>query len=319
MSDSDVTSLESGRPAEDIRAVPVRRPGRWVAAFIVLVIAASIVRSIVTNKNFQWGVVWQYLSDPRILHGVVATLYLTGLSMVIGVLLGILLAVMRLSPNPIVSGASWLYIFFFRGTPLLVQIIFWFSISALFQPSGSIGLGVPFGPALVHLNANAVITKLAAAVLGLGLNEGAYMAEIVRAGIISVDEGQSEAASSLGMGRLQIMRHIVLPQAMRVILPPTGNETISMLKNSSLASAIAFAELLYAAQGIYSQNFETIPLLITASIWYLIMTSVAYVGQYFLERKVGQGFSRAERATMRERWLALGQGGAGQGGGGVLG
>ncbi len=308
MGDSDLTKLTQapGRSAGDIKAVPVRRPGRWLVAFVVLVIAASIVRSIVTNKRFYWSTVWHYMSDPRILHGVTATLYLTALSMLIGVLLGILMAVMRLSPNPIVSGASWLYIYFFRGTPLLVQIIFWYNLAALFPV---IGLGVPFGPSFVHLNSNTVITQLVAALLALGLNEGAYMAEIVRAGIISVDEGQSEAAASLGMSRLQIMRHIVLPQAMRVILPPTGNETISMLKNTSLVSTIAFAELLYEAQSIYASNFQTIPLLITASIWYLILTSIAYIGQYFLERKVGEGFSRTERVTMRQRWLALNPGG----------
>ncbi len=311
MSDSEPTEMETpGRPAGDIKAVPVRRPGRWLAALILLLVAGSAVRWIVTNKDFHWAVVWHYLSDGRILSGAVVTLYATGLAMVVGVVLGMLLAVMRLSPNPIVSGASWLYIFFFRGTPLLVQIIFWFNIGALYQPSGLIPLGVPFGPALVHLNANSVISPFVAGILlALGLNEGAYMAEIVRAGIISVPEGQSEAAASLGMGRLKIMRHIVLPQAMRVILPPTGNETISMLKNTSLVSVIAVGELLYKAQGIYSQNFETIPLLIVVSIWYLIMTSIAYVGQYFLERRVSQGFSRAERATMRERWLSFGGGG----------
>ncbi|HEY2654757.1 MAG TPA: amino acid ABC transporter permease [Solirubrobacteraceae bacterium] len=307
MGDSELTDVTDapGRPAGDIKAVPVRRPGRWLAAFAVLVIAASIVRSIVTNKRFDWGLVWHYMGDPRVIHGVIATLYLTGLAMSIGVILGILLAVMRLSPNPIVSGASWLYIYFFRGTPLLVQIVFWYNIAALFPV---IGLGIPFGPSLVHLNGNTLITQFVAALLGLGLNEGAYMAEIVRAGIISVDEGQSEAASSLGMGRLQIMRHIVLPQAMRVILPPTGNETISMLKNTSLVSVIAFAELYYETSEIAASNFKTIQLLIVASLWYLIMTSVAYVGQYFLERKVGEGFSRTERVTMRDRWLAFGAG-----------
>jgi polar amino acid transport system permease protein len=298
-----------GRP-EEIKAVPVRRPGRWIVAFIVLVVLASVVRAIVSNPNFEWGTVWHYMSDPQILHGVVATIYLTVTAMVIGVVLGVILAVMRLSPNPVVSGASWIYIFFFRGTPVLVQIIFWFNISALFP---HIDLGVPFGPALIHADGNKIITTFVAAMLALGLNEGAYMAEIVRAGIVSVSEGQTEAAESLGMGRLQIMRHIVLPQAMRVMLPPTGNETISMLKSTSLVSVIGFAELLYETTQIYAQNYETIPLLITASIWYLIMTSVAYVGQYFLERKFGQGFSRSQQATMKERWLSLGAGGAGGG------
>jgi polar amino acid transport system permease protein len=301
VSTSELSDERTGRP-EDIKAVPVRRPGRWIAAFIVLVVAASIVRSIITNKHFEWHTVGQYLFNSRILHGVLVTLELTVLSMIIGVVLGVLLAIMRQSPNPIVSGASWLYIFFFRGTPLLVQLLFWYNITSLFP---KIALGIPFGPSFIHANGNSLITPLAAALLGLGLNEGAYMAEIVRAGIISVDEGQTEAAQSLGMTRLMTMRRIVLPQAMRVILPPTGNETISMLKNTSLVSVIAYTELLYSAQQIYDVNFQTIPLLIVASIWYLVMTSVAYVGQYFIERRFGRGFTRAEQASMRARWLGF--------------
>jgi polar amino acid transport system permease protein len=211
------------------------------------------------------------------------------------------LAVMRLSSNPLVSGGSWLYIWFFRGTPVLVQLLFWYNVSALYP---KIALGIPFGPALVHLNANTLITPFAAAILGLGLNEGAYMAEIVRAGLISVPEGQTDAAQSLGMTRLQTMRRIVLPQAMRVIIPPTGNETISMLKTTSLVSAIAVADLLFAAEGIYSSNFKTIQLLIVASIWYIVCTSVLYVGQYYLERYYGRGSSRGEeRGTLAGRVL----------------
>jgi polar amino acid transport system permease protein len=302
---SELTESRTGRP-EDIQAVPVRRPGRWIAAVIVLVIAASLVRSVLTNSNFQWHVVGQYVFDSRILHGVLVTLELTVISMAIGILLGILMAVMRRSPNPIVSGASWLYIWFFRGTPLYVQLLFWGFFGALYK---TIDLGIPFGPSFIHLNTNATITLYVAALLGFGLNEGAYMAEIVRAGILSVDEGQTEAAQSLGMGRLQIMRLIVLPQAMRVILPPTGNETISMLKNTSLAVAVGGVfELLTQTQHIYDATYQTIPLLIVACLWYLAMTSVAYVGQYFIERRFGRGFSRAERASMRERWFALGGG-----------
>jgi polar amino acid transport system permease protein len=291
---------------EEIKAVPVRHPGRWIVAVIVLLIAASIIRSVVTNKNFGWHYVGQYLFDPRVLHGVVATIYMTVLSMMIGILLGIVFAVMRLSPNPIVSRAAWLYIWFFRATPLLVQILFWYNVAALYP---TISLGVPFGPAIIHAHANSIITTFGAGLLALSLNEGAYMAEIVRAGIISVDEGQTQAAQSLGMTRLQTMRRIVLPQAMRVIIPPTGNETISMLKNTSLLSVIAFVELLYSVQEIYDVNYQTIPLLIVASIWYLVMTSVLYVGQYFIERHYGRGFSRAQRATMRARWLGIGRGG----------
>ena len=306
METSELTEDRTGRP-EEIEAVPVRRPGRWIAAAIVLLIAASLVRSVITNSNFQWHVVGQYLFDPRILQGVVKTLELTVLSMLIGILIGILMAVMRQSPNPIVSGASWLYIWFFRGTPLYVRLLFWGFFGALYK---TIDLGIPFGPSFVHLNTNATITFFVAGLLGFGLNEGAYMAEIVRAGIISVDEGQTDAAQSLGMGRLQIMRLIVLPQAMLVILPPTGNETISMLKNTSLAVAVggSLYELLTQAQHICDATYQTIPLLIVACLWYLAMTSLAYVGQYFLERRYGRGFSRAQAASMRERWLGFGSG-----------
>jgi polar amino acid transport system permease protein len=302
---SGLSEHATGRP-EDIRAVPVRRPGRWISSAIVLVVVASIVRSIVTNGNFQWHVVGSFLFDPRILHGVVVTLELTGLSMAIGIVLGVTLAIMRLSPNPLVSGSSWFYIWFFRGTPLLVQLIFWFNIAALYP---TIDLGIPFGPSFIHANANSLITPYAAALLGLGLNEGAYMAEIVRAGIISVDEGQTQAAQSLGMSRLQIMRLIVLPQAMRVIIPPTGNETISMLKNTSLVIVIGSVfDLLFESQQIYNANYKTIPLLIVASAWYLVMTSVAYVGQYFIERRFGRGFSRAEQRRNKVFSLAFGSG-----------
>jgi polar amino acid transport system permease protein len=302
---TELTQITPERP-DDIKAVPVRRPGRWLAAIVVLVIAASVIRFAITDSAIQWHTVGQYLFNSEILKGAVATLYLAVLAMLMGVILGVILAIMRLSPNPILKSASWLYIYFFRGTPLLVQMVFWFNVAALFPaPNHLIDIGVPFGPALVHPDANKLITVFVAALLALGTNEGAYMAEIVRAGIISVPEGQSEAAASLGMSRLQIMRRIVLPQAMRVILPPTGNEFISMLKNTSLAAVISFGELYYQAQSIYSANYDTIQLLIVISIWYLAMTSIAYVGQYFLERKFGQGFSRAQRATMKERWLSM--------------
>jgi polar amino acid transport system permease protein len=269
----------------------------------VAVIAASLIRSAVDNANFDWHTVGQYLFDHRVLHGVVVTIRLTVLSMAIGIVLGVMLAVMRLSPNWLVSGAAWVYIWFFRGTPLLVQILFWNFISALYP---KITLGVPFGgPALIHANGNTLISTSVAVVLALSLNEAAYMAEIVRAGIISVAEGQSEAGQSLGMSRLQIMRRVVLPQAVRVIIPPTGNEVISMLKNTSLASVVAYGELLYTVQIIYAANYKQIPLLMVAVIWYLVMTSVLYVFQYFIERRFGRGFSREERVSLRSRWLAF--------------
>jgi polar amino acid transport system permease protein len=295
-SSTDVAT-PGGRP-EEIKAVPVRHPGRWLAAAIVVVIAAALVRSVITDSNFMWGQVGHYLFDSRILHGARLTIELTVACMALGVILGVVLAIMRLSPNPLISGSSWLYIWAFRGTPVLVQLLFWYNVAALYP---KIGLGIPFGPSFIHPDANTLIKPFIAVVLGLGLNEAAYMAEIVRAGIISVDEGQSEAAAALGLSRMQTMRRIVLPQAMRVIIPPTGNETISMLKTTSLAFAVAYPELLGTATQIYSQNYETIQLLLVVSFWYLLMTSVLYVGQYYLERYYARGSTRELPPTPLQR------------------
>jgi polar amino acid transport system permease protein len=284
--------------SEEIQAVPVRHPGQWIAAAIVAVIIVALAKSVATNSNFEWSVVGDYLFDHRVLDGVAKTIQLTVLAMLIGVFLGMVVAVMRLSANGLVSGPAWTFIWFFRGTPLLVQIIFWFNLAALYP---TIDLGIPFGPSFVHLDTNATITPFSAAMLGLGLNEAAYMAEIVRAGIISVPEGQTEAAKALGMTQGQTMRRIVLPQAMRVIIPPTGNETISMLKNTSLVAFIAVADLLYSVQLIYAQNYKAIPLLLVASIWYLAMTTVLSIGQYFLERRYGRGTRRDEPRGLLEQ------------------
>jgi polar amino acid transport system permease protein len=285
-------TAEPVRPGE-IRAIPVRHPGRWAAAAIVLIFAALVGRSVATNPRFQWSIVGHYFFSSRVVHGLVVTLELTAVSMAIGIALGTLLAVMRLSPNPLVSGASWLYIWLFRGTPVLVQILLWYNVSALYP---RFSVAVPFGPQLAHFNAGSLITPFVAGMLALGLNEGAYMAEIVRAGIISVEAGQTEAAQSLGMTRLQTTRRIVLPQAMRVIIPPTGNETISMLKTTSLVSVIATTDLLYSVQLIYAVNYRTIPLLLVASIWYLIVTTVLSFGQVYLERYFGRGTVRLKHA-----------------------
>jgi polar amino acid transport system permease protein len=291
------------RPPEEIKAVPVRHPGRWLAAVVVLVLVAMAVHTLVTNPRFDWSVVWSYFLSARVLDGLAITILLTVVCMAIGIVLGVILAVMRLSANPLLSGSSWVYIWFFRGTPVLVQLLVWFNLAFLYP---KISLGIPFGPSFLTGNANSLITPLTAAILGLGLNEGAYMSEIVRAGILSVEHGQSEAAQALGMARGLTMRRIILPQAMRVIIPPTGNETISMLKTSSLASVITVTELLYAVQLIYSVNFKTIPLLIVASIWYLIVTSVLTAGQYYVERHYARGAARELPLTPRQRiWRYL--------------
>jgi polar amino acid transport system permease protein len=269
----------------------------------VLFLVADFVWSAWHNSRFQWSVVRQYLFNHAILEGVRVTIELTIIGMLIGVVLGIVLAVMRLSGNPVMSSISWFYIWFFRGTPLLVQILFWSFAAALYP---DVSISIPFGGAsLWSESTNTLIPTMTAVILAFGLNEGAYMAEIVRAGIISVDEGQNEAASAIGMSQMQIMRRIVLPQAMRVIIPPTGNEVISMLKNTSLASVVAVGELLYAVQNIYSRTYQEIPLLIVACIWYLAMTSVLYVFQYYLERRYARGSLRNLPPTPIQRLRAF--------------
>jgi polar amino acid transport system permease protein len=299
----------SDSPAGDLRVVPVRHYGRWVAAAVVVVLAVMLVHSLFFShvlragkreSRFEWHVIDHYLFSGYILRGLVVTIELTAVAMAGGIVIGVVLAVMRLSPNPIVTGAAWVYVWFFRGTPVLVQLLFWYYAAYSFP---TFSLGVPFGPAFLHVNLNATLTSFIAASFGLALNEGAYMSEIVRAGILAVDEGQSEAAQSIGMGRLMTLRLVVLPQAMRVIIPPTGNETISMLKTTSLAAEIQVGEILFKVTSIYSQNFQTIPLLIVASLWYLIVTSVLMVGQYYLERHFARGSSRQLPPTPPQRLL----------------
>jgi polar amino acid transport system permease protein len=256
-----------------------------VAAAIVAVLLAQLVQLLVTNPNFQWDVVWSYLRAESIVRGLGITLALTAIAMTIGTLLGIFLAIARLSKNPLLRGVAGAYVWFFRGTPTLIQLIFFYNLAALLP---TLSLGIPFGPAFVTVDTNTVITPLVAAILCLGLNEGAYMAEIIRGGLLSVDPGQREAGNSMGMTGARVMRRVVLPQAMRFIIPPTGNQVISMVKATALVSVIALADLLYTVQSIYNRTFETIPLLIVACFWYLLITSVLYIGQGFIERHFGR-------------------------------
>jgi polar amino acid transport system permease protein len=279
----------NGSGADAIRAIPVRHPWRWVSAAAVILAVAWVLQGIIAVVDGE--VIRTFLFNDLILRGLWLTIEISVLAQAIGIALGVLLAVMRLSKNPVTSVTAWLYIWFFRGTPVLVQLLFWFAAVPLAFKTFSIG--VPF----THLTfydepMSEFMTPFVVALLGLGLNEGAYMAEIVRAGILSVDEGQIEAAQALGMSSGLTMRRIVLPQAMRVIIPPTGNELISMLKTSSLASIVLLDELLRNAQGIYSTNLKNLELLIVASIWYLVLTTVASVGQYYLERRFARGSMR---------------------------
>ena len=277
----------------DLVVVRSKHFGRWIAIIVIAVLAVMVLRSVFTNPRFGWETVGLFFRDTAIINGIGVTLFLTVVSMLIGIVLGIIVAVMRVSHNPIISGAASLYQLFFRGTPVLVQLLFWFNLAALYP---SISFGIPG----VELNANDIITPMTAAILGLGLNESAYMSEIVRAGILSVDKGQSDAASGLGMNRIQTMRRIILPQAMRVIIPPTGNEVIGMLKATSLVSVIAVPELLYSSQIIYSKNLQIIPLLIVASLWYIIITSILGIGQSFLERRFARGSGHPTQKTFGE-------------------
>ncbi|MEU2041790.1 amino acid ABC transporter permease [Nocardia niwae] len=281
---------DSTREPEPIKAVPLRRPGRWIAAAVILVLAGLFVYGAATNPAYRWDTYGKYLFDTRITAGAIVTLELTVCAMAIAVALGTMLAVMRLSPNPVLRATSWVYLWIFRGTPVFVQLVFWGLVPSLYS---QIQLGVPFGPQFFQLDVQQLQAAFAFAVLGLGLNEAAYMAEIVRAGINSVGEGQREASFALGMSWSQTMRRTVLPQAMRVIIPPTGNELIGMLKTTSLVTGIPLSTDLFGrARDIYGVNFQPIPLLLVAATWYLAITSVLMIGQYYLERYYSRGVSR---------------------------
>jgi polar amino acid transport system permease protein len=276
-------SFISGKPA------PLGAARRYIITAVIVVLFIALIARILLSNAFTWPVVWQYLWHPAILDGLVMTLWLTALSMLIGTTGGAALAVMAIARFPAIKAASVLYVWVFRGTPLLVQLIFWFNIALVFPAVGFGDWTVP---------TNTIITPFGAALLGLGLNEAAYMAEIIRAGIASVDEGQSEAAYSVGMSRGQTLRYIVFPQAMQVIIPPTANQAIGMLKNTSLVSVIGAQELLTRTQDIYARNFQVIELLTVASIWYLIMTTLASGVQYWLERKLGAWSARSASIKM---------------------
>jgi len=280
---------------EAIKAIPVRHYGRYVSAVIAIGLLVAIIYAFGQGK-INWSAVPDYFFDDRILKGVYKTLLLTVLSMLIGILGGIVLAVMRLSKNPVTSSIAWFYIWFFRGTPVLVQLFVWFNLGLVFT---YIDLG-PFYKQYWSV----FMTPLLTALLGLGLNEAAYMAEICRAGLLAVDEGQTEAAQALGMGHGKTLRRIIIPQAMRVIVPPTGNEVINMLKTTSLVSTVQFVDLLKSAQDIGQSSGATVELLFLAAAWYLVLTSIFSVGQYYLERHYAKGSSRSLPPTPMQRLKA---------------
>jgi polar amino acid transport system permease protein len=306
------------RPAEPdldrpIKAVPVRHPGRWVAALALCVIVAMLVNTLVskipseTGPGVQWRFGWdevgRLLFSAPYVSGAEMTIWLTFVAMSVGIAGGLLVAVMRLSPNPLLKGSAWTFTWFFRGTPVVIQIFFWYNIVSVYP---QLAIGIPFGHEFWQLNPNNVITPfIAAAVLGLGINEAAYMSEIYRAGILSVHAGQVEAAQSLGMRRALLMRRVVLPQALRVIIPPTGNEVISMLKTTSLVAFVGIAELLYQAQATIAATYQVIPPYIAVSLWYLAMTTVLSIGQYFLERHYRRGTTGDRPDGLARLWARM--------------
>lgn len=278
----------AGRRSDDGApvVVPVRRWGQWVVVAVALLFVATLGRALATNESFNYGAVHEYLFNPQILTGVWHTILITVLAEGIGLVLGTALALCRLSGNSVLSTLSWLYIWFFRGVPVLVQLIFWFNLGLVFP---TLSIGIPFtGIELFSTPTNQVITAFTAALLGLGLNEGAYLGELIRGGILSVPRGQYEAAASLGMTSRQTMRRIVLPQTLRVIVPGLSNQLIIMLKITALVSVITYNDLLSSAQHIYSTNLETLELLVVASIWYVALTSALTGGQYWLERHLAR-------------------------------
>ncbi|MEV4198741.1 amino acid ABC transporter permease [Micromonospora globbae] len=321
MESEEVTTVRA-RP-EPIRAVPVRHPGRWVTVAVLAVLAAMFVHVLVTNDAFNWSFMVDKMFRPPIIEGLLrGTVLMTVSAMVIGVALGVVVAIMRLSDNPILRGVAWLYTWFFRAVPRLVLLAVFGNIGILWS---RIEFGVPFDTQLGQLfgignlqlrlfgfSSRDILTGFMAGLLGLALSEAAYMAEIVRAGIQSVDPGQTEAAQALGMSRGQLLRRVVLPQAMRVIIPPTGNETIAMLKDTSLLLYVPVSvELFFQLDAVGKRTFQIFPMYVAACLWYLFLTSILLVGQYFLERHFGKGYGPAGRARLRLRTIAAEQGGGG--------
>jgi polar amino acid transport system permease protein len=303
---------------EPIKAVPVRHPGRWVAIVVIAVLTAMFAHMLLTNPAFQWSFMFDNMFRTAVVAGARTTIIVTILAMVIGVALGVVIAVMRLSPNPVISSAAWLYTWFFRAVPRIVLLVLFGNLGILYA---KVGFGIPFGSRLLGLfgleghgqvfgiDARTFLTGFVAGLLGLALSEAAYMAEIVRAGIQSISPGQTEAAQALGMRRMLTMRRVVLPQAMRVIVPPTGNETIAMLKDTALLAFVPVTnELFFQLSAIGSRTFQVFPMLIAACLWYLFMTSILMVAQSFLEKRYARGVQGRAKEKLHIAIVPMGAG-----------
>lgn len=296
MSHTDSVAAGPGAPQQHdepkaIEAIKLRHPWRNVFAAILIILVALFIYDAAFNRPvFGWATVGKYLFDVRVLQALGYTLQLTIYSMAIAIVLGVLIAIMRLSPNPVFRSVAWFYLWLFRGTPVYVQLVFWGLLTVIYK---SIDIGLPFSEPWLSISTRDLFSYFVLAILGLALNEAAYMAEIVRAGLLSVDKGQEEASTALGLGWWHTMSRIILPQAMRVIVPPTGNEVISMLKTTSLVTAVPFTLELYTrTRDIATRTYEPVPMLIVASIWYLVLTSILMVGQYYIEKHFAKGVAQ---------------------------
>ncbi|WP_030439397.1 amino acid ABC transporter permease [Actinoplanes subtropicus] len=324
---TDLKTPERARP-EPIKAVPVRHPGRWVLIAVLAVLAAMFAHVLVTNHQFDWKFIFvSYAPGKRgvmftgpVLDGLRGTILLTITSMLIGIVLGVFIAIMRLSDNPVLKAVAFVYTWFFRAVPRLVLAVLFGNLNILWN---RIGFGLPFDHQIGKLfgindlnaqfysvKASDLLAGFVAGMLALGLSEGAYMAEIVRAGIQSVDPGQAEAATALGLSRALVLRRVVLPQAMRVIVPPTGNEVIAMVKDTSLVAYVPVTfELYFQLNAVAARTFVVFPVLVAAVLWYLILCTVLMIGQYFLERHFGKGYGATGRARQKLRDIEAEQSG----------
>jgi polar amino acid transport system permease protein len=306
---------------EAIRAVPVRHPGRWVTVAVVAVLAGMFIHMVVTNDQFEWTFIFDTMFQPPIVRGVRTTVIMTVLAMAFGIALGAVVAVMRLSPNPVLKSSAWVFTWFFRAVPRIVLLILFGNLGILYR---ELEFGLPFDRQIGRLfgiedldarffgfETRTILTGFLAGLVGLVLSEAAYMAEIVRAGIVSVDPGQGDAAAALGLSRPQTLRRIVLPQAMRAIIPPTGNETIAMLKDTALLAYVPVTnELWFQISAVGARTFKIFPMLVAGCLWYLFLTSILMVVQYFVERHFSRGYGAAGRARLQLEELGKGGGGA---------
>lgn len=294
----DAADPPRGRDETTLKVVPARHPARWAATAVALVLLAMAANALITNPAWDWHFVGQYLFYETILRAVGVTLRLTVLGIVLGFLLGTVIALMRLSASPLLQAVAWGYVWLFRSVPLILQLLFWFNLALLYD---RISFGVPFGPSFVSVDTMELIGPMTAATLGLALHQAAYSAEIVRSGFLSVDQGQLEAAAALGIPRGRQIRRILLPQAMRAIIPNAGNEVIGMVKGTSVVYIMAIPELFYQVQVIYARNGRVIALLLVATIWYLLLTTVLSIVQYYVERHYARGAVRALPPTPPQR------------------